>query len=528
MTKIKALLVLLAISSCIALIGLQQQGKLGGNARIEGNAEMNPPSNSVGPSGNIQAADGNGGFQDTGCQANVGGVTINCNTFVNSPTVTFHSKTCPIFPDSNYWNTNVSAYPYDQWNTYYNGMWPNVSLAFTNATWVGGTATVTVASTSTLTNGGQYPISGAISANCVGGGDCGFNSHATTLGSNDAFPIITITGGTTFTYSLASNPGAWSSGGIIYTKTPVLFHTVPEMYLNLADNSTTTLDQTNSIWDVGGQNSDAGPYPWTTNFLMSVYDNTVGGGYVQPFVTVATSYPSADRHVISINVDQCKLYETYFLQNNAPPWHNTNGAIWDLKSNDLRTMHKMFWYGNDSTGLTSADVMGAPIWSGVLQYAELFSGLPIKHAIRVGLPGGQGFFSNPGPIGGTPIVPYPSGFVWPGTHVGANAIPLGSRWVLDASFDGATCHFRDCAGLAWPGYMQRFITALKTYGVIFVDTGQSFVGMSSDAVSNWGAVDDPTSPTYVFTGWLHGIMWQNGHVVDNTIHTVNTLSGALR
>lgn len=519
MKRLKALLILLGVSICIAGVGLIfQQTRINGRTSISGATDIDsssPGGGSVGPAGHIQAADGSGGFEDTGCTATPGGVSIACVTFNTAPTVSNGGKTCPIFPDNSFYNVDVHDYPVDQGtDVYTQNAFPNVTQAFTAASWTTGTATVTVGSTAGMTTGTDYPISGAISASCLTGGDCGFNSHVTALGGTGSTYVVTVIDGTHFSYPLTSNPGAWSSAGLIYTSTPVLFHHVPEMYLNFADNTTPTLNPTNSEWTGATQlQSDAGPYPWTNNFLISLYNNTVGGGYVQPFVTTATSYPFFDRHVLSINMDTCMEYETYFLQNNSAPWQNSNGAIWNFKLNDLRTMHKLLWYGNDSTGMTSADVAGLDIWAGTLTYAELFSGSPIHHVIRIGLPASGG--------GG-------GGVIWPGTHTGANAVvPLGVRWVLSPTFDTVTCHFRDCAGLAWPDYMVRLLTALQHYGVVFTDTGGGFVGVSSDAVQNWGATDDNSSPTAVLTGYLKGIMWQNGHTIDHTSHVVNVLSGVL-
>ena len=514
MRKLKALSSLLLIGICVIVmygfIGELQQAKLSGRTVLSGNAElMEPPTASctgTNTAGNILVDDGLGGCVDSG-------EYLGINTFNHCPTITYSGKTCPIFPDNNFWNTDVSGYPIASTsNAYTQSAFPNVTKTFTGAIWAGGTATVTVGSTSGITNGASYPISGAISANCLTGGDCGFNSQVATLGGTGAVYTVTVLNGTTISYSLTGDPGAWVSGGTIWLSTPVLFHHVPEMYLNLADNSTTTLNSSNATWDNSQLASDAGPYPWTSLFLISTYHNTVGGGYVTPYVTTATSYPGEDRHVLSVNIDTCMEYETYYLQNDSSPWHNSNGAIWNLRSNYLRTNGKYQWYGNDSAGLTSADVAGMDIWAGTLTYAEVYSGQPIRHAVRIGLPGGAG--------GG--------GIVWPATHTGNNTIPLGIRWILSSSFDGTTCHFRDCAGLAYPAYMQRIITALKTYGAVFTDTGGAFAGISSDASSSWGATDDPSSPTYVLSGWIKSIMWQNGNIVDPTIHVVGITSGALK
>lgn len=475
-----------------------------------------PTGGSVGALNAIQAANGSGGFVDSGCNNIGSGQEINCPavTFNTTRIVTNGPLSCPLFPD-NYWiNTDASSYPQDQgWALVYAPMYASSGVAFTGATWAAGVASITVASTSTLSTGTSYFVGGAVSSNCLTGQQCGFNSVATSLG-NIVLATVTVTSGTTFTYPLTGNPGTWVSGGLIYT-TNIRFKQDPAFTLNSATSSTTVLTPATSIWDTASSTNDAGPYPWTSSFFVEGYQNTIGGGYVPQVVSTFT--PGGDAHVVSLNFSSCQLYETDFLQNNGSPWHNSNGAIWTLQSNDLRTAHKLGGVANnvDTSGLTSGDVAGLPIWPTVLQYSELFSGNPITHAIRITLNNCAGVYN---------------GFVWPSTHGngGCNSTPpLGSRWILSPTFDTTTCHYLDCAGLAWPAYMQRLLTAFQHYGVVFADGGTP-ISISLDASSSWGATDNTSSPTYELEGWLHGIQWTDGYIVDQTQHVVNALSGATK
>ena len=75
----------------------------------------------------------------------------------------------------------------------------------------------------------------------------------------------------------------------------------------------------NVSFDYAGE-SDIGPYPIPSAPLIE-------GG------TDATG----DRHVLLVDKDNCILYELYYLQQSGGSWHAGSGAVFDLKSNNLRT-----------------------------------------------------------------------------------------------------------------------------------------------------------------------------------------------
>ena len=500
---------MLLSSVLLAMIGLgPQQAKVGGSAVLGGNLELtspNPTGGSQGPAGDINVSDGAGNFLATGCNFQNGIAT--CNTFATTRSVTHGGKTCHLFPDTNYWNADVSGYPLDPFSSQYIGAYTYPSADFSQnpnptisaATWAGGTVTATVSNTAHITSGNAYFINGATST--------GYNTNCTSLGVG-CYATVTVVDGTHVTYPITSNPGAFSGTGVINIGW-FRFGPVPSMYLNFADNSTAVPSYT---WQAPGTQSDGGFYPLLPTFQVEGYNfggtNNVSAG---PY--------AGDAHVLTINMDTCQLYETFALQNASPPYLNANGAIWDLNSNDLRTAKKLLWYGNDSLGVTSADAAGLPIWPGVLQFNELrpdlSSSAPIAHAVRVSLTKG-GF-----------------GFVWPASHNACSSTcltdgpPYGAHWRLSASFDTTTCHFQDCAGLPWPPYMVRFLTAAKKYGVIFADGGLN-VGVITDADQSWGDPNSPSSYQYMFASYLHGIQWKDGEIVEPTIHVVNVLSGATK
>jgi hypothetical protein len=102
--------------------------------------------------------------------------------------------------------------------------------------------------------------------------------------------------------------------------------------------------------------SDPGPYPIPP-------DAPIEGG----------AQSDGDRHVLVIDTDNCKLYETWdshFVGGAQNAWHAGSGAIFDLKSNALRP-----------DGWTSADAAGLPIFPGLARCDEAMSG-EIRHAFR--------------------------------------------------------------------------------------------------------------------------------------------------
>jgi hypothetical protein len=125
------------------------------------------------------------------------------------------------------------------------------------------------------------------------------------------------------------------------------------------------------------------------------------------------------------------------------------------------------------------------------------------------------------------------------------APPVGTRLVLNPSFDIVTCHFRDCAGLAWPAWMHTFLVAMQNYGIEVDDCGGGFVSIISDYASNWGAADDFGtvsgttttcggasqqwgSCTNQFTEFMHGIHWSDFIAIDPSAHIVSINSHAVK
>ena len=200
--------------------------------------------------------------------------------------------------------------------------------------------------------------------------------------------------------------GIWNGGpiGIPYNVVPETQPTVPISF-DYSDES------------------DPGPYPIPP-------DPAIEGG----------SQASGDRHVLVIDRDHCLLYETWSTYPNADgSWQAGSGAVFDLRSNDLRPST---W--------TSSDAAGLPVLAGLVRYEEVAAG-EINHAIRFTAPQTR------------------KEFIWPARHHASNLTdekypPMGQRFRLKASFN--------ISGFA--PEVQVILQALKKFGMILADNGSSW------------------------------------------------------
>ncbi|MEQ2008229.1 MAG: hypothetical protein ABMA26_15640 [Limisphaerales bacterium] len=168
--------------------------------------------------------------------------------------------------------------------------------------------------------------------------------------------------------------------------------------------------------------SDPGPYPIPP-------DAPIEGG------------PGAkgDRHVLVIERDTWKLYETFssYPQDGGKAWKASSGAVFDLNTNKLRP-----------AGWTSADAAGLPIFPGLVRYDEVMELKAIRHALRFTVRRSR------------------RAYVPPATHYAsrltdANLPPMGMRVRLKANVDISK----------FPPLAQVILTALKKFGMIVADNG---------------------------------------------------------
>lgn len=151
------------------------------------------------------------------------------------------------------------------------------------------------------------------------------------------------------------------------------------------------------------------------------------------------SSSTGDRHVISVDINNCILYEIYGAYPQTSSWQGGSGAIFNLSSDALRPAS---W--------TSADAAGLPIFPGLVKYSEIVAG-QINHAIRFTAPQTQ------------------DTYVWPARHEASSLTsaaypPMGARFRLKASFDIS----------GFSATNQIILTALKLYGMVLADNGSSW------------------------------------------------------
>jgi hypothetical protein len=178
----------------------------------------------------------------------------------------------------------------------------------------------------------------------------------------------------------------------------------------------------NATDDNYGSESDAGPYAIPLN--APIEGNGVG-----------------DKHVIAVDKENKILYELYNATVNGNHWEASSGAIFDLKTNTLRT-----------EGFTSADAAGLPIFAGLVRYEEILKG-EIDHPIR---------FTMEKPN----VKP---AYISPARHKvnstgGQYSLPFGARIRLKSSFDISS----------YSATNQIILKAMKKYGLILADIGSNF------------------------------------------------------
>jgi hypothetical protein len=175
-----------------------------------------------------------------------------------------------------------------------------------------------------------------------------------------------------------------------------------------------------------------------------------------PFPPDAPLEAGGDSHVLVLDRDACRLYETFDSHFVGPGWHCGSGAVFDLHSNALRP-----------DGFTSADAAGLPILPGLVRYDEVAAG-EIRHALRFTVRRTQ------------------AAYVHPATHFASGATdaklpPMGLRVRLKASYDLTR----------FQGASRVILTALKKYGMFVADNGSDWF-VSGETNPRWD--DDALAP----------------------------------
>jgi hypothetical protein len=146
-----------------------------------------------------------------------------------------------------------------------------------------------------------------------------------------------------------------------------------------------------------------------------------------------------DRHLLTVDRSNCRLYELYNVRRVNGQWRAGSGAVWNLRSNALRPDD---W--------TSADAAGLPITAGLVRWNEARDGL-IDHAIRFTVPRTR------------------THHVWPARHDAGESSdpdlpPMGAWFRLRSDVDLSGYH----------GPVRAILEALKVHGMILADNGSPF------------------------------------------------------
>lgn len=158
-----------------------------------------------------------------------------------------------------------------------------------------------------------------------------------------------------------------------------------------------------------------------------------------PFPRDAPIEAGGDRHVLVVDRDACRLYETFDSHYVGPGWHCGSGAVFDLVSGALRP-----------DGWTSADAAGLPVLPGLVRLEEVQAGV-IRHALRFTTRRTQ------------------RAFVHPATHFASDDSdpdlpPMGLRVRLKPSYDIAR----------FGGASRVVLEALRRYGMFLADNGSDW------------------------------------------------------
>lgn len=187
--------------------------------------------------------------------------------------------------------------------------------------------------------------------------------------------------------------------------------------------------------------SDPGPYPIPSN--APIEGQLANGGTF-----------GGDRHVLIVDRDSNRLYETYNSYPNADgSWTADNGAVFHLDSDNVRPTAQSGW--------TSADAAGLPIFPGLARYDEVANGV-IAHALRF-------------TVDQTREAYVPPANHWASNNASANLPPMGMRvrlkasYVIPSNFSAAS---------------KVILQALKTYGMFVADNGSNWY-ISGAPDSRW-------------------------------------------
>lgn len=177
------------------------------------------------------------------------------------------------------------------------------------------------------------------------------------------------------------------------------------------------------VFTAYGDESDPGPYPIPLGAPIEGGPDSDG-----------------DRHVLAVDIADCRLYEMYRAFPGSGAWNVDSGAVFDLATNDEHPYT-----------FTSADAAGLPIFPGLVRYDEIMLQGELLHAVRFTVSRSRRALIAPARH-----------------HAGASddpsLPPMGLRLRMKQSYD--------CGEFSQPA---RVICAgLKRYGLLLADNGSDW------------------------------------------------------
>lgn len=168
-------------------------------------------------------------------------------------------------------------------------------------------------------------------------------------------------------------------------------------------------------------------------------DESDGSPFPIPLNAPIEGNGNGDSHVLTVDLDNKKVYELYNASVNGDHWEASSSAVFDLTQVSFRP-----------AGWTSADAAGLPIFPCLVRYDEAKSGT-IDHAIRFTL-GKSKVFKG---------YTHPARHLVNGTGALNTSLPMGSRLRLKANFNVSS----------YSPEVQTILNAMKKYGLILADIG---------------------------------------------------------
>jgi hypothetical protein len=188
-------------------------------------------------------------------------------------------------------------------------------------------------------------------------------------------------------------------------------------------------------------------------------------GWMENGAPASSTSTSGDRHALVWDRDNNYLYEIYKCKWTGSRWEGSNGACFQLNTNNRRP-----------EGWTSTDAAGLGVFMGLVKYDEVHGSGPITHATRCSIRYSDGLYVYPASHWSADDVPSNSSWGY----------PMGMRFRLKASFNIPSFVANSAYGLssANQAALTKLLTAWKKYGLIVADRGgNGFVQGTMD--SRW-------------------------------------------